>query len=335
MAGYDQKIKVRVAHHAAAKDFFAFLRSVGRKYARPVRINYRYLGRGYFRVTVDGGSGGINSLFQELILNRGLYYYVCSIRKTGKREMVRYAIVPIFQELLEARFQNPYSRFLRRHILGKIHQEKYTPGDFNDPFSHEYEILFRKWDIGSVDDWNFIKDLDGTLTRFMLTKLGHIPGRRSPVFGVLVERFYKGGFGMVEEVKDEFKKVHDERTNGLHRLKINLTKEALTDLAFGLYNYFQFFDEFQASQDIKTEKLHGKRYRRIKYGDEKWRDENGEPYKDKNDRPYEDSEAAQHPCHDCAAIKGQFHCEGCDVEQCPRCKGQFLGCPCKLQKDFD
>ncbi len=172
MAGYDQTIRVKAAFKAVAKDFFSFLQAVGRKYVRPVRINYRYRGRGLFYVTVDGGPGGINALFQELILSRGLYYYACSIKNARKEDIVRHAIGPIFQQLLEERFQNPYSRFLRRHILGAIYQEKFVPGDLRDLFSHEYEILFRKWDIGSLDDWNFIKDVDGFLTRFMLTKLG-------------------------------------------------------------------------------------------------------------------------------------------------------------------
>jgi len=327
MAGYDQKIKVRAAYNSAAKDFFSFLQAVGRKYARPVRIKYRYLGRGYFYVIVDGSPGGIDALFQELILNRGLYYYICSIKGAKKKEVINHAIVPTFQGLLEQRFQNPYSRFLRRHILGKISQEMFVPGDFKDPFAHEYEVLFRKWDIGFVDNWGFIKDLDGFLTKFMLTKLGHQPGQRSPVFHVLVERTYKKGVGMATAIKGLFNKIHSERTKGLHRLQ-TVTTEQISQLAFQAYNYFQYFDEFQESQKEKTEKLHGRRFRRVKYGNEKWVDENGESYN------FDWQEITTQPCHDCHAIRGQYHCFGCDVEQCPRCKGQQLGCSCKLQKDF-
>src|SRR5882724_2115155 len=32
------------------------------------------------------------------------------------------------------------------------------------------------------------------------------------------------------------------------------------------------------------------------------------------------------PCHDCAAIKGQLHTPGCDVEECPNCHEQALSC---------
>jgi HEPN domain-containing protein len=32
------------------------------------------------------------------------------------------------------------------------------------------------------------------------------------------------------------------------------------------------------------------------------------------------------PCHDCGVVKGQFHADGCDVEECPKCARQLLGC---------
>lgn len=37
---------------------------------------------------------------------------------------------------------------------------------------------------------------------------------------------------------------------------------------------------------------------------------------------------AEIPCHDCGVQKGQYHTEGCDVEECPKCHGQLLGCAC-------
>jgi hypothetical protein len=324
MSGYDQTITIKPEYYLEAKNFFAFLQAVGRRYSRSVKIRYRYLKQGSFYVIVDGSSGGIDALLQELILNKGLYYYCCSLRNNKKKDISRNVVIPIFRELLEYRFENPYSRFLWKHITGKISQDDYIPADFCNPFSHEYEVLFRKWDIKALDDWNFIKDVDSFLTKFMLKNINHESGKRSPPFHVLVEQVYKKGVGMAKDTKGLFNKIHVERTLGLHRLMKSVSREKISNLAFQIYNYFQYFDEFQESQRQKTEKLHGKIYRRIKYGDEQRESEN-----------FDGFEFSKHPCHDCGAIRGQYHCFGCDVEQCPRCKGQFLGCECKLDEDYD
>jgi len=334
MAGYDQIIKIKAAYLLEAKDFFTFLQAVGKKYARPTKINYRYLKRGRFYINVSGSPGGIDAIFQELILNRGLYYYICAIRSSRKKDIINNAIVPIFQGLVEERFGNPYSRFLiRRHVLGKISQEQFIPGEFKDPFSHEYEVLFRKWDIGLIDNRGFIEDIDSFLTRFMLIKTMHPVGQYSPKFDELTNRVCEIGVGMMKETRVLFNKIHTERTNELHRLKISPSKEEISDLAFQTYNYFQYFDEFQESQKQKTERLHGKLFKRIKYGKENWVDENGKPYLD--EETGQPLDIAKFPCHDCVAIRGQYHCFGCDMEQCPRCKEQFLTCNCKLKKDFN
>lgn len=34
------------------------------------------------------------------------------------------------------------------------------------------------------------------------------------------------------------------------------------------------------------------------------------------------------PCGDCAAIRGEFHVPGCDLERCPACRGQAISCGC-------
>lgn len=53
-------------------------------------------------------------------------------------------------------------------------------------------------------------------------------------------------------------------------------------------------------------------YARIRYGDplERWPNPEG------------------HDCHDCGVKVGELHHPGCDVEKCPRCKGQAFVCDC-------
>jgi hypothetical protein len=38
-------------------------------------------------------------------------------------------------------------------------------------------------------------------------------------------------------------------------------------------------------------------------------------------------------CHDCGILnkKGNIHHNGCDMERCPKCKGQLISCDCDKQ----
>lgn len=36
-------------------------------------------------------------------------------------------------------------------------------------------------------------------------------------------------------------------------------------------------------------------------------------------------------CHDCGAQEGQIHERGCDMERCPFCGGQLIGCECSYK----
>jgi len=38
-------------------------------------------------------------------------------------------------------------------------------------------------------------------------------------------------------------------------------------------------------------------------------------------------------CGDCGCKVGHYHHMGCDVERCPICGGQLLGCDCMERKD--
>ena len=40
-------------------------------------------------------------------------------------------------------------------------------------------------------------------------------------------------------------------------------------------------------------------------------------------------------CHDCGIVHGGKHHPGCDVERCPRCKGQLISCGCLEEQEND
>lgn len=327
MAGYDLIISIEPRYSQDARSFLQFLKKAGKNY--PVLISYRALKPGHFYLTIDGTPGAkIDALFQELILNKGLYYYSCSLRSRSK--IISKVIVPIFQELLESRFDITYPRLLRKHILGKI-SEEFFPGNFKNFHAHQYEKLFRKWDIKLIDNYNFVKDIDDLLTNFMLVNLGFKRGQKSPKFKWLVEESARKNLIFQKGTKKNFNNFHKWRTKGLHRLDRSLKFEDISGAALNMYFYFEYFDEFEQSQQVKTVKLNGRLYRRIRYGNEKWVDENGNPYLD--DKTGQPIDIEKIPCHDCFAIRGQLHCFGCDMEQCPRCKGQALGCDCEQDND--
>ena len=56
----------------------------------------------------------------------------------------------------------------------------------------------------------------------------------------------------------------------------------------------------------------------------------GKWYK-RNTSYYDLGKAGQGRCHDCGIKNhgGHIHHYGCDIERCPKCKGQLLSCNCK------
>lgn len=76
-------------------------------------------------------------------------------------------------------------------------------------------------------------------------------------------------------------------------------------------------EKIEQAQLLKTLTINGQVYERIRYGDER-----------------SDWNADRVPCHDCGVIKGQFHVgPACDVEECPRCGGQLIGCDCDVEDE--
>lgn len=75
-------------------------------------------------------------------------------------------------------------------------------------------------------------------------------------------------------------------------------------------------EQIEAAQLITTILLKDGEFDRIKYGDET-----------------EDFGAEDHACGDCAVIKGQYHVQNCDIEECPNCNGQLLSCDCTIEEE--
>ena len=70
-------------------------------------------------------------------------------------------------------------------------------------------------------------------------------------------------------------------------------------------------EQLAASQLNTTIVKNGIEHPRVYYGEER-----------------DDWGADRGPCHDCAAVKGEYHGPGCDVERCPLCGRQAMGCDC-------
>ena len=90
---------------------------------------------------------------------------------------------------------------------------------------------------------------------------------------------------------------------------------------FVVYNGYEMHKdnprEIVDAQRIVYFTRQGQKFGRINYGDEPgWKMYN--------------LEFADIPCHDCGVVKGQYHAKNCDVEECPRCHNQLLGCGCNF-----
>ena len=77
-------------------------------------------------------------------------------------------------------------------------------------------------------------------------------------------------------------------------------------------------ERIQEAQHVLTYPIGGVAYARVPYGSES-----------------SDWDAEHLPCHDCRVVKGQFHVPSCDVEQCPACGEQAIGCDCPRDDEED
>ncbi len=71
--------------------------------------------------------------------------------------------------------------------------------------------------------------------------------------------------------------------------------------------------KIEEAQEQITYVINGKEYSRIRFGSEK------------------EDLGFNLPCGDCAVMKGQYHVPNCDIERCPRCGGQSIGCDCEYE----
>ncbi len=311
MPGYQQRIRVSTGYLNETRQFLSFLKRICSSTTSKRKLKYRYQGKGYFKLSFEGTPGRLDAFFQELLLNKGLYYYSCTLSK--RFEIARNVIIPIYSDLIEYRFQNPHSQFLMKHVQGKITESTFLPTDMENIYGYSIEIMYRKWDSGSLSNKDYVIDIDSSLTQFLLERTGHKEGKKSSKFGSLLKSIAEQNV-MDREVRKTFERTHNMRGQALHRLSTPKSTDELYSLSVRLMQYFRYLAEFDDSQLIKTEMLNGKRYRRIRYGKEQyegWR-----------------LMADEMPCGDCAVIKGQLHVEGCDIEECPCCRGQYLSCDC-------
>ncbi len=304
------------------KRFLRFLSTAAQKHS--VTVSSSANNAGTFEVSIPGKeSWHLDSFLQEVILHRGLYYYLCGV--PNRREVARHVVTPIFEELRGARFSVIYPVQIQRHLIaGAPH---WAGGELLEETAHRFEILFQKLNLKEVGGFEFVRDTDDLLTEWMLRQLRHPKGTPSPKFNALLGMCAKRNILRTKEVRKLFDKVHSMRTRGLHRLEREIADSDVAKIAQEIYYVFEWVDDYARAQKEKTVRLSGKGYRRIRYGKERWL----------KDAP--DSFAAtwleiiKQPCHDCGVICGELHLSGCDVESCPRCGGQYLGCTCRTEED--
>lgn len=301
------------------RGFLRFLRVAAQKHS--VAVSTTLTKDGAFNISIPAKqTAGLDAFLQEITFQHGLYYYLCGV--PNRRDVARLIVKPIFEGLLVSHYDVAYPVQIQKHLLEGT--PDWAGGAFVDGTAQKYEILLQKQKLKMVTPYEFVRDLDDLLTEFMLEQLDHPKGKQSPKFNVLVEMCGQRNILRTREVRKLFNRVHSLRTKGLHRLEREIPDSEMVEIAQEVYYHFQWIDDYWRAQDEKTVRLAGKRYRRIRYG--------REPFL--KDAP-DDLRAtfAARPCHDCGAVRGEFHLDNCDIEVCPRCGGQFMCCECRIEQD--
>jgi hypothetical protein len=322
------QISVTVSEHALkeGKHFLNFLRVAAKK--RGVTMSITANHPGGFKCSIPAKHRENFDLFlHELMLNQGLYYFLCSVQ--NRRAITRLAVKAIFLAFLESRFQFINPKLLQRQLLKGL-PSCMVAGEFLHETGRLFEMFSQQFKLGMISGYDFIRNLDDLLTEFMLFQLEHGKGKPSPRFSVLVDECGRKDILRDKDIRKVFNHIHSLRTRGLHRLEREIPNSHLSQIDLEVGFFFQYLDDYFQAQAEKTVELKGKRYRRIRYGKNEIRYWKGHFPKDVK---VDWDEMFSRSCHDCFVVRGELHLDGCDMEVCPRCKGQYLGCACKLGDD--
>ena len=312
--------------HQQGSAFFAFLRRAAAKHS--LRLCVSSNGPGQFTCSISRKETEKFDLFlQELMLNHGLYYYLCSLR--NRREIARLVVRPIFQELLEFSCEFLYPSLIRRHVLEG--SGGWVAGEFSDEMVRRYETLFWRLKLKMISNYEFIRDLDDLLTEFMLRRLGYKKGQKSLKFNQLVDECGRQNIIWEKEIRKRFNRVHTLRTHGLHRLEREIPDSEISQIALQVYFAFEYVNDYFEAQSKRAVVLSGKRYRRVRFGNEirHWNPPTPDTFKIRW------AEIITRPCHDCGVRLGELHLDGCDMETCPRCGRQYICCDCERESEED
>ena len=78
----------------------------------------------------------------------------------------------------------------------------------------------------------------------------------------------------------------------------------------------EYLGQIEDAQKITTININGQDHERVRFGKEA-----------------EDWGWSRGTCGDCGVALGLFHVPGWDIERCPVCDGQAIGCDCEYEGD--